>query len=91
MDLLRLGRGAPSTSTLPELGYWSPRITRSNVVLPAPFDPISPVNSPARTEKQTSCSTCRPANETLTPSTPSSSRIGVAAGGRGISTVQNVS
>ena len=57
-----------------------PRITRNSVVLPAPFEPIRPVNSPARIEKLTSSSTVRPPSRTVTPSTRSASRGSAAAG-----------
>ena len=51
----RAGRGPrPSMRTVPADGCCSPRMTRSSVVLPAPFDPISPTNSPARMAKRTS-------------------------------------
>ena len=43
-----------STRTVPELGVISPRMTRSSVVFPAPFEPIKPVNSPALIWKVTS-------------------------------------
>ena len=44
----RAGRGAPSMSTVPLVTGCRPRMTRSRVVLPAPFGPIRPVNSPGR-------------------------------------------
>ena len=43
------------------------------MVLPAPFEPISPVNSPAPTLKLTLSRTLRPDSDTLTPSTPRTS------------------
>ena len=46
-------------------------MTRSRVVLPAPLEPISPVNSPAPTAKLTWSRICRPPSDTLTPSTSS--------------------
>ena len=42
-------------------------MTRSSVVLPTPFDPIRPVNSPSRISKETSSRTRRPEKETPTP------------------------
>ena len=36
-----------SMNTVPAFGRCRPRMTRKSVVLPAPFEPISPVNSPA--------------------------------------------
>ena len=34
------GRGAPSNSTVPVLGFTKPEIVRSSVVLPAPLAPM---------------------------------------------------
>ena len=50
-------RAPPVTSTCPPSGRCSPRMTRSKVVLPAPLEPMRPVNSPAATVKVTSSST----------------------------------
>ena len=51
--------------TVPWVGAWSPKIMRRRVVLPAPFEPMSPVNSPDWTKKVTSFRTCRPPKEML--------------------------
>ena len=64
-------RRSERRATLPALGRCRPRITRNKVVLPAPLEPISPVNSPARTLKLTSSRIWRPDSDTLTPSTRS--------------------
>ena len=69
----RADRGRPPTVTVPAEGRCRPRITRSNVVLPAPFGPIRPVNCPAPTVKLTSSRICRPDSDTLTPATPRTS------------------
>ena len=44
-------RAPPVTTTRPPLGAIRPRITRSRVVFPAPFEPMSPQKPPASTEK----------------------------------------
>src|SRR6266853_414090 len=44
--------------TLPESGRISPRIRRSNVVLPLPFGPISPTLSPRRIRQEKFFTTC---------------------------------
>ena len=62
------------------VGACRPRITRNSVVLPAPLEPISPVNSPGPIAKLTSSSTVRPPSRTLTPSTLSTSSGPVSAG-----------
>ena len=51
----------------PELAGVIPRMTRNSVVLPAPFDPINPTNSPGSTE-MTSARTSRPPRRTPRPS-----------------------
>ena len=43
---------------------------RRSVVLPAPFGPIRPVNSPGCTVSETSRKTSRPPSLTPTPSSP---------------------
>ena len=43
--------------TDPVVTCWRPRMTRSNVVLPAPLGPMRPVNSPVRIVNETSLST----------------------------------
>ena len=53
-DPARRGRGLPLSATPPDVGAWRPRMTRSRAVSPAPFGPISPVNSPDRTMNETS-------------------------------------
>ena len=45
----------------PRSGACRPRITRNSVVLPAPFEPISPVNSPGAISKLTPSRIWRPA------------------------------
>ena len=67
IDRLRHPRCRPPIRTRPAPGAWSPRITRSSVVLPAPFEPISPVNSPAATVKVTRSRICRPAERDAHP------------------------
>ena len=66
----RADRGRPPTVTVPAEGRCKPRITRSNVVFPAPFGPIRPVNCPAPAVQLTSSRICRPDSDTLTPATP---------------------
>jgi len=65
--------GAAAETDLAGARAWRPRITRNNVVLPAPLEPIRPVNSPAATVKVTPSRICRPPSATLTPSTASTS------------------
>ena len=48
IEASRAARGAPSMSTEPRVTGCRPRMTRSRVVLPAPFGPMRPVNSPRR-------------------------------------------
>ena len=55
-------------------------MTRKSVVLPAPLEPIRPVNSPGMMRKRTSSRIRRPESETPTPSTL---RMGSAALGSG--------
>ena len=69
----RADRGRPPMVTVPAEGRCRPRITRSNVVLPAPFGPIRPVNCPAPAVQLTSSRICRPGSDTLTPATPRTS------------------
>src|ERR1700753_2967672 len=64
-------RGSPSTSTRPPDASVIPRMTRSSVVLPAPFGPMIPVKSPFSSEKVTSLSTWRPPRRTPMPSSVS--------------------
>jgi len=45
---------APRTVTLPDAGVTKPRTARSNVVLPEPFGPIMPRDSPGLSSKLTS-------------------------------------
>ena len=72
--------GAPGMKARPALVRCSPRITRSKVVLPAPLDPMRPVNSPAPTSKVTSSRIVRPPSTTPTCSTRSTgSAAGAAA------------
>ena len=59
------------TTIRPPLGAIKPRITRNRVVLPAPFEPMSPQNPPASTENDTRSRTRRPPSDTLTSSTRS--------------------
>ena len=59
-------RGRRRCSTGPG-GRCSPRITRSRVVLPAPFEPIRPVNSPAATVKRDVSRICRPPQRDARP------------------------
>ena len=48
-----LRTSAPSKPIAPARGRISPEITRINVVLPAPFGPITPTASPAFTSRLT--------------------------------------
>ena len=50
----------PKTFIRPALGASWPRIARISVVLPAPFGPSTPMNSPGSMSKLTSDSTARP-------------------------------
>ena len=43
----------PRSKTLPSRGASTPVATRSSVVLPDPFGPIRPTNSPSRTSIST--------------------------------------
>ena len=56
---LRLGprSGSPWLCTWPWVGWISPAMIRSRVLLPLPLRPSSATTSPARTERLTSCST----------------------------------
>ena len=67
----RTPRGA---LTLPASGGSSPAAMRSSVVLPAPFGPISPMRSPARTSSVTSRNSVRAPWLRATPSSRSSMR-----------------
>ena len=49
----RLLTGRPSSLTSPACAGKSPEITRINVVLPAPFGPITATASPAATASDT--------------------------------------
>ena len=73
IEASRGGRGAPSMSTEPRVTGCRPRMIRSKVVLPAPFGPIRPVNSPGRMVSETSRRISRPPSRTPTPSSRSSS------------------
>ena len=50
----RLETSRPCSSTLPAVGRTSPESRLKSVVLPAPFGPMIPTNSPARTSSETS-------------------------------------
>src|ERR1700730_12318475 len=50
----------PMKITVPELAGVTPQIVLTNVVLPAPFGPISPSTSPLLIPSVTSESACRP-------------------------------
>ena len=67
------GADWPAKSTLPAEGASSPRITLNMVVLPAPFDPMRPVSSPACRLKPTSWRISRPDSQSDTPSSESTS------------------
>ena len=58
---------APSNSTTPPSVRRMPRMQLKNVVLPAPFGPISPTRSPSSTSMSTSSRATMPANFLLTP------------------------
>ncbi len=62
---------APSSSIRPRSGRRIPDSTSNSVVFPAPFGPISPHTSPARTPRSTPVSAFTPPNRTLIPA-PSS-------------------
>ena len=61
---------ASSSSTRPDDGLRSPLITSNNVVLPAPFGPISPV-TPGSADSVTSPTAVTSPKRTVTPSTRS--------------------
>ena len=46
----------PSISTVPDVGFSSPLITRSSELLPAPFGPRIATSAPAGTVRSTPCS-----------------------------------
>ncbi|CAM5246432.1 hypothetical protein SALBM135S_03517 [Streptomyces alboniger] len=53
----------PLTLTLPPCGWSSPEISRSSVVLPAPFAPTRATTEPSPTRKETSPSSARPSGK----------------------------
>src|SRR5215469_2508793 len=61
--------------TWPAASAWRPRITRSSVVFPAPFEPIKPTNWPEPRLNLMSCNTSRPPSRTHAPSTTSTSVV----------------
>src|SRR3984885_7834990 len=75
--LFLLFTGSPSVRTSPPGRSSRPRMTRSRVVLPAPFGPMIPVNSPLRSENVTAVSAWRPPRRT--PMSSSVSRSGCVA------------
>ncbi len=79
MRASRAARGRPSMRTEPLVTGCRPRMTRSRVVLPAPFGPIRPVNWPGRMPKDTSRRISRPPSRTLTPSSRSRSSVTTGA------------
>src|SRR5579875_353041 len=64
-------RGArPKTRIWPSAGCNRPSTARMRVVLPAPFGPSTPMNSPARTARLTSARIVRSPMLSLTPRVP---------------------
>ncbi len=63
---LRLPSGCPSSRTCPAVGRYTPVITLKQVVLPAPFGPISPRISPRLISKETESSATRPPKRSVT-------------------------
>src|SRR5262245_13695631 len=73
-----LGRpvvAAPSKVIEPPAGATTPAIARSAEVLPAPFEPMMPTNSPARTSRSTPRTASMRPYATLRPSTLSSASL----------------
>ena len=68
----------PSHRTSPRSGSRKPLRTLKSVVLPAPFGPMMPRISPARTSKLTSDSAWRPRNALEIPRTSMSAEPGTA-------------
>jgi len=56
------GNGCPSKNTEPAVGLYWPVRQLKNVVLPAPFGPMSPMISPDFTSMLTSLTAFRPPN-----------------------------
>jgi len=65
---------SPSKTTRPSVGSYAPVMTLNSVVLPAPFGPMSPTDSPRSIEKVTSSTATTPPNRFVRPS-PSSNAI----------------
>ena len=61
--------GLPSSRTVPAVACTTPVMTRSIVVLPAPFGPIRPSSSPCCTSKDTSLMAVMPPKRTVTAPT----------------------
>src|SRR6185503_3911637 len=57
----------PPMRTLPRVGGMMPAITRSDVVLPAPFGPTSPSTSPGRTMNDRSRTAVNSPNDLQSP------------------------
>ena len=51
---------SPDSSTVPEIGWFSPAIVSRVVVFPAPFGPSSATTSPGRTSRLSSRTTGTP-------------------------------
>src|SRR5205085_12317760 len=62
----------PPRRIRPWFGGSRPVITLNNVVLPAPFGPMSPVTTPGSAARLTASSATLPPNRTVAPSTSSS-------------------
>src|SRR5512145_569612 len=62
-------RTLPAYVILPSCGWYTPLITLSIELLPAPFGPMIARISCSRTSNETSCSARTPPNESETPST----------------------
>src|SRR5471032_156299 len=71
MDGLPRTTGAPFTRIAPFDNGSNPSIARISVVLPAPFGPSTPINSPAATLKLASLRIDRPPSSSATCSTSS--------------------
>src|SRR5262245_52696939 len=72
---------SPSSTTLPCTMFCRPHMALNNVVLPAPFGPMSPVTQPDGTEMLASCTAMWPPKRTEMPLASSKSRLLVLRSG----------